>query len=77
MFSSFTFAGMKASLDNEETGPNRNSADFRIKKAQYSTLIRKFKDVMEEYNNVQEKYREKNKERIQKQLQYGEMRIDV
>ena len=25
---------MKASLDNEETGPNRNSADFRIKKAQ-------------------------------------------
>lgn len=28
---------------------------------------------MEEYNNVQEKYREKNKERIQKQLQYGEL----
>ena len=41
--------------------------------SQYSTLIRKFKDVMEEYNNVQEKYREKNKERIQKQLQYGEL----
>ena len=43
---------------------------------QYSTLTRKFKDVMEEYNSVQEKYREKNKERIQKQLQYGEMRMD-
>ena len=40
---------------------------------QYSTLIRKFKDIMEEYNNVQEMYREKNKERIQKQLQYGEL----
>ena len=25
---------MKSSLDSEETGPNRNSADFRIKKAQ-------------------------------------------
>ena len=40
---------------------------------QYSTLTRKFKDIMEEYNNIQETYREKNKERIQKQLQYGEL----
>ena len=30
---------------------------------------------MEEYNNVQEKYREKSKERIQKQLQYGELHV--
>ena len=33
-------AGMKAALDNEETGPNRNSADFRIKKAQVCTHSR-------------------------------------
>ncbi len=37
------------------------------------TLSRRFKDVMEDYNGVQENYRDKNKDRIQKQLQYGKM----
>ncbi len=40
---------------------------------QYSTLSRRFKDVMEDYNGVQENYRDKNKDRIQKQLQYGKI----
>lgn len=30
-----------------------------------------FKDAMEEYNGAQESFREKNKERIEKQLRYG------
>ncbi|XP_064392686.1 syntaxin-1A-like [Halichondria panicea] len=62
---------MKVDLDGVESGPTRNSADFRIRKAQYTTLSRRFKDVMEDYNGVQENYRDKNKDRIQKQLQYA------
>lgn len=83
------FAGLKSDLEQEEKGPNRNTADFRIKKAQvsitllplrlcedfiwlqYSTLSRKFHDVMAEYNSVQEEYRERCKERIQRQLKYS------
>ena len=33
------YAGMKGSLDSEEAGPNRNSADFRIKKAQVEEIL--------------------------------------
>lgn len=36
--------------------------------AQYTTLSRRFHDVMESYNSIQEDYRDKNKERIQRQL---------
>ena len=32
---------------------------------------------MEDYNTEQEGYREKSKERIQKQLQYGELYLSV
>ena len=83
------FAGLKGDLEEEQKGPNRNTADFRIKKAQvsavllplklcegyiwlqYSTLSRKFHDVMAEYNSVQEEYRERCKERIQRPLKYS------
>ncbi|KAL5477358.1 hypothetical protein EMCRGX_G024148 [Ephydatia muelleri] len=61
---------MKDQVASDERGPERNTADFRIKKAQYTTLARKFRDVMGEYNNIQEEYREKCKERIQRQLKY-------
>ena len=61
---------MKEQVASDERGPERNTADFRIKKAQYTSLARKFRDVMGEYNNIQEEYREKCKERIQRQLKY-------
>ena len=32
-------AGMKSDIEGEERGPNRNSAEFRIKKAQVITQI--------------------------------------
>ena len=38
---------------------------------QYTALIRRFRDVMEEYNQMQDEYRDKSKERIQRQLKYG------
>ena len=39
---------------------------------QHSTLARKFHDVMSEYNQVQEEYRDKSKDRITRQLKYSE-----
>lgn len=54
-----------------ETGPARDTANFRIKKSQYTTLIRRFRDVMEEYNQMQDDYRDKSKDRIQRQLKYA------
>ena len=38
---------------------------------QFNTLSRLLKEAMEEYSTEQESYREKSKDRIQKQLQYG------
>ena len=40
--------------------------------SQYSTLSRKFTEVMAEYNTVQEEYREKCKDRITRQLKYSQ-----
>jgi t-SNARE complex subunit (syntaxin) len=61
---------MKQDIEGVAQGPERNSAEFRIKKAQHSTLARKFHDVMSEYNQVQEEYRDKSKDRITRQLKY-------
>jgi t-SNARE complex subunit (syntaxin) len=61
---------MKQEIEGVHQGPERNSAEFRIKKAQHSTLARKFHDVMSEYNQVQEEYRDKSKDRITRQLKY-------
>lgn len=61
---------IKQELTADETGPNRNATDYRIKQAQHSTLSRKLKDVMEGYNQAQLEHRDKCKERIQKQLKY-------
>jgi t-SNARE complex subunit (syntaxin) len=59
---------MKRMLERDEIGPDRDTANFRIRKAQYATLSRKFRDVMLEFNKIQEDYRDKNKEKIQRQL---------
>lgn len=61
---------LKVEIEEEEGGQFRNTADFRIRKAQYATLSRKFRDVMGDYNQVQEDYRDKSKDRIQRQLKY-------
>lgn len=66
---------LKQQIEAEQEGPERNTADFRIKKAQYSTLSRKFTEVMADYNQVQEEYREKCKDRITRQLKYTGKRV--
>ena len=42
---------------------------------QFTTLSRKFRDVMSEYSQVQSEYRDKCKDRIQRQLKYSECRF--
>nr|XP_028560010.1 syntaxin-1B isoform X1 [Podarcis muralis] len=55
-------------IEQEEV-QNRSSADLRIRKTQHSTLSRKFVEVMTEYNTTQSKYRDRCKDRIQRQLE--------
>ncbi|CAD5120869.1 DgyrCDS9419 [Dimorphilus gyrociliatus] len=45
------------------------SADLRIRKTQYSTISRKFIEVMNDYNKAQIEYREGCKKRIQRQME--------
>ncbi|KAM5197906.1 syntaxin-1B isoform 1-T1 [Hipposideros larvatus] len=59
---------IEQSIEQEE-GLNRSSADLRIRKTQHSTLSRKFVEVMTEYNATQSKYRDRCKDRIQRQLE--------
>uniref|UniRef100_A0A8C3JT01 Syntaxin-1B n=1 Tax=Calidris pygmaea TaxID=425635 RepID=A0A8C3JT01_9CHAR len=61
-------AAIEQSIEQEE-GLNRSSADLRIRKTQHSTLSRKFVEVMTEYNATQSKYRDRCKDRIQRQLE--------
>ncbi|XP_065889659.1 syntaxin-1A-like [Dysidea avara] len=56
-------------LQTEDSGPDRNTANHRIKKAQHVNLSRKFHEIMMEYSQVQEDYRDKTKVMIQRQLQ--------
>merc|ERR1719495_1837073 len=51
------------SIESEEQ-TNKTSADLRIRKVQFSTLSRKFVEVMTEYNRTQTDYRERCKGRI-------------
>lgn len=56
----------------EAGGSYATFSEFRILiPIQYNTLSRRFRDLMAEYNQVQEEYREKCKERIQRQLKYS------
>ncbi|KAF6032615.1 Syx1A [Bugula neritina] len=52
----------------QEENKQQVSADLRIRKTQYATLSRKLIDTMNDYNMCQVTYREKCKERIQRQL---------
>ena len=48
-----------------------------IKLMKYAVLSRRFRDSMGEYNWAQESYREKSKERIEKQLKYGKYSYNI
>ncbi|CAF3192867.1 unnamed protein product, partial [Rotaria sp. Silwood2] len=48
---------------------SKTQAELRIEKSQLFVLTQKFRDVMNDYNQVQLGYRQKCKERIQRQLE--------
>merc|ERR1712241_437249 len=59
---------IEQSIEADES-VNKASADLRIRKTQHSTLSCKFVEVMTEYNRTQTDYRERCKNRIQRQLE--------
>ncbi|KAB0394881.1 hypothetical protein E2I00_008116, partial [Balaenoptera physalus] len=64
---------VRSKLKGEECHPlpkeEKNSALRWTKQASHSTLSRKFVEVMTEYNATQSKYRDRCKDRIQRQLE--------
>ncbi|ESO05120.1 hypothetical protein HELRODRAFT_78435, partial [Helobdella robusta] len=55
--------------NNREKEEKGERADLRIKKLQHSSLMKRFKDSMLEYNDCQLQYREQCKKRIVRTLQ--------
>jgi len=60
---------METDLQNNYSGDKSNSAEFRIKMTQHSMLEHKVVEVMTEYNRIQNDYKDKCKNRIQRQLE--------
>jgi len=60
---------MEQEQDQSQTSSNKTQAQLRIEKSQLFVLTQKFRDVMNDYNQVQLGYRQKCKERIQRQLE--------
>ncbi|CAF0911951.1 unnamed protein product [Rotaria sordida] len=60
---------LKKMEDDHEQTTNNSPAHTRIGKVQFFVLTQKFRDVMNNYNQVQVAYRQKCKERIQRQLE--------
>ncbi|CAM4783777.1 unnamed protein product [Rotaria magnacalcarata] len=60
---------MEQEQELSQSSSNRTQAQFRIEKSQLFVLAQKFRDVMNDYNQVQLGYRQKCKERIQRQLE--------
>jgi syntaxin 1A len=53
----------------QEEETNKSSADLRIRKTQHSTILRKFIEVMNQYNTAQVDYRDGCKKRLQRQME--------
>lgn len=46
----------------------KNDTEYKIRAAQYSTVIKKFMEVMERYKNLQQNYQQKYKQKLKRQL---------
>ncbi|XP_028400546.1 syntaxin-like [Dendronephthya gigantea] len=60
---------MEQTIQEDQSNQSVQVANSRIRKSQHAALSRDFVDVMSEYNTIQVGYREKCKERIQRQLE--------
>ena len=64
------FSAMEEKLDEDELNGD-TSTEYRIRKTQHSTLMRKFVDVMTNYNKTQMDFRERCKDKLYRQLEIG------
>ncbi|XP_022235381.1 syntaxin-1A-like, partial [Limulus polyphemus] len=60
---------MEHHIEQDEQTSTSSQADLRIRKTQHTTLSRKFVEIMTHYNKTQTNYRERCKDRIQRQLE--------
>ncbi|XP_076369436.1 syntaxin-1A-like isoform X2 [Tachypleus tridentatus] len=60
---------MEHRIEQDEQTGDSSQADLRIRKTQHTTLSRKFVEIMTHYNKTQTDYRERCKDRIQRQLE--------
>jgi len=60
---------MQRHIEEQESTSEGKYAEVRIKKSQHSSLQREFVEVMHDYNAVQNDYRDRCKNRIQRQLE--------
>jgi len=67
---------MQNGIKEQETSNRGDYADIRIKKCQHSTLSREFVDCMSEYNEIQNDYRDRCKNRIKRQLEITQRSIN-
>ena len=70
-----TLKKMAEELSHMEASQQRNQTDVRIKRAQYNTLVKQFRDTMYEYNTLTEEYRTKSKDRIRRQLELANREV--
>ncbi|KAL7749584.1 hypothetical protein RI367_005140 [Sorochytrium milnesiophthora] len=56
------------SANKQFSAEQPESSDTRVRVSQYGLLLKKFTDVMTEYNEVQSKFKNKYKQRLQKQF---------
>ena len=69
-----TLKKMTEEIEHMESSNERNQTEVRIKRAQYNTLMKQFRDTMYEFNTVTEDYRAKSKDRIRRHLELGRYR---
>ncbi|XP_065055547.1 syntaxin-1A-like [Rhopilema esculentum] len=60
---------MQRHIQEQEGSSGGNYAEIRIKKSQHAALQREFVEVMHDYNAIQNDYRDRCKNRIQRQLE--------
>ncbi|XP_060636156.1 syntaxin-4 isoform X1 [Anolis sagrei] len=59
----------------DEEDENRNSVNTRMKRTQHGILSQQFLDLINKCNSIQSEYRDRNLERIKRQLQITDNRV--
>lgn len=60
---------IEQNIEQQQQMMDKSDADMRMQQTQHSTLLKTFVDIMTDYNATQTDYRERCKNRIQRQLE--------